>query len=68
MSVSLYAAGSPDEVLRGLDRDGLSLVKFPELAEMVPQSELDATAKYGLSGRAIFQKHLLDADGNASMR
>lgn len=52
----MYAVGSPDEVLQGVDRDGLSLVKIPELVHTVPRSELDGAVKYGIGGRAVFQK------------
>lgn len=60
----MYAAGSPDEVLRGLDRDGLSLMRIPELLHTVSRSEVDAAVKYGIGGRAIFQKDLRDKEGN----
>lgn len=64
ISASAYSASSTEDVLQGLRQDGLSLIKLPELVDTVSPSEIDATVRYGLGGRAIFQRNLKDDEGN----
>ncbi len=64
MSASAYGATSTEEVLRGLDRDGISRLRISELINSVPRQELKALIRYGLGGCAIFQGDARDDEGN----
>ncbi len=63
ISASAYAAGSPDEVVQGLGRDGLSLLKIPGLVDVVRPKDVNAAVRYGLHGVAIFQGDVKDNEG-----